>query len=240
MGNDNTFFNMAGSDTNWWRYSDPAHENYRDSITGTLVEIKEVQAREFGTNAPKFYPDGNPTLNLRWTLLQQDGEEICWEFNSSKRGKAVEGILAGTMAAGLGTNMGALLGKFLTVSTPVGSYNARNPRPFQVTVHGDGDVAQVRGVVRFERPAQPAPNPAVPPQMPQQPSAAQMAAQRASQSLGFQGYQQQPQPQYAPPQFQEVMTTTSQQPPVGVPYMSAGGAQPAPQPAAYYDQDIPF
>lgn len=66
---------MGGSS---WNMSDPNREGYSLELYGTVVSLQEVQARMYNPNSnqpgmPRFWPDGNPVMNIRMGLATPDG-----------------------------------------------------------------------------------------------------------------------------------------------------------------------
>lgn len=231
-----SMFDLKGNSgsNNVWNYSDNSKANYAEWIQGTVVEISNPQARDFNTGKPAFWDDGNPKRNLMMTVLQADGTEINWIF--SPKSKSTDACLAALDPNGDRDEVSIeeMLGKLVTVQTTAGSYNVRNPRPWWVTIHGDGQANMVRGLKDLSQPqntmpgmpnTQPAPQPqAVPAPAPTALQQAQAAAQQAVAQQNFQ-----PAPAPAP-----VAT-----PPVPAPQVPAG--TPVPTDAyGVYDEDIPF
>ena len=70
--------NPAGMGASYnWNYSRPEAEGYSLEITGTIVSMQEVQAREYSQNRsrpgrPAFWDDGNPKMNIRIGLACPD------------------------------------------------------------------------------------------------------------------------------------------------------------------------
>lgn len=219
-----SMFDLKGNSGsgNVWNYSDNSKSNYAEWIQGTVVEISNPQARDFNTGKPAFWEDGNPKRNLMMTVLQQDGNEVSWIF--SPKSRATDACLAALDPDGTrdAVNIKEMLGKVVTVQTQAGSYNARNPRPWTVTVHGDGEVNKVRGLKDLSQPqsmpGMPAPAPAPAP-VPQPPTAFQAAQAAAQQAVANQNFQQAPAPVVPQPQPQP---------------------QPPADAYAVYDEDIPF
>ena len=224
----------GGSSGNGWNYSDNTKQNYMETIEGTVVEVSNPQSVNFGTKQPEFWPDGNPKRNLRMVIKGRSGQELSWTFQP--KGKATEAILAALDPQGTKTQVSIeeLLGKFIRVQTQGGVYNAQNPRPWWVTILGEGDAGSVRGLIDLSQPnraqaapVQQMPAPVVAPQQPPAPqvsaapTALQVAQDRAAQALGF---QQNAQPNAAP---------VNQVPANQVPYEEVSGG-------GYYDSDIPF
>lgn len=69
--------NPTGTGNFNWNYSRQDREDYSAELYGTVVAIQEVQARMYNPNgqpgAPKFWPDGNPVMNIRMGLATPDG-----------------------------------------------------------------------------------------------------------------------------------------------------------------------
>jgi len=69
--------NPTGTTNYNWNYSKQDREDYSPELIGTVVSLQEVQARDFSMNGqpgrPKFWPDGNPVMNIRMGVAQQDG-----------------------------------------------------------------------------------------------------------------------------------------------------------------------
>lgn len=172
-------FDLKGS-SNGWNYSDKTKAGYAPTIEGTVVEISNPQAIDYVSKQPKFWPDGNPIRNLRVTLKGRSGRELSWVF--SPKSLSAEACLKALDPAGSRdyVSIEELLGKFVRISTEEGVYNQAHPRPWEVTVLGDGDIAAVRGLVDLST---------MPQQAPQQekpaPTVMAAAQQRAAQALGF-------------------------------------------------------
>lgn len=71
--------NPGGTANYSWNYSNPEREGYALELTGTIVALQEVQAREYnpGSNQPgrpSFWPDGNPKMNIRVGFATADGQ----------------------------------------------------------------------------------------------------------------------------------------------------------------------
>jgi len=221
----------GGSSSNVWNYSDNTKDTYTEFIQGTVVEISNPQARDFNTGKPAFWDDGNPKRNLMMTVLQADGTEINWIF--SPKSKSTEACLAALDPNGDRDEVSIeeMLGKLVTVQTVAGAYNGKNPRPWWVTIHGDGQANMVRGLKDLSQPQstmpgmpkpQPAPQPKAAPAPAPAPTALQQAQAAAQQAVAQQNFQPAPAPA-----------------PVAAPQIPAGTPVPA---DAYgvYDEDIPF
>jgi len=220
----------GGSEGNNWNYSDNTKQNYSEMIEGTVVEISNPQARDYNTGQPATWPDGNPKRNLMLTLRNQAGQELTWTF--SPRSAAANACLAALDPQGTREQVSIeeLLGKFVRVQTQGGVYNAQHPRPWWLTILGEGEVNAVRGLKDLSQPqptsmsGMPAPQaapvqqtPPPPVQQQQQPAPQiQAAQQRAAEALGFQ---------------QNAPTNAAQMNPNAFNGDPTGGV---------YDQDIPF
>lgn len=195
-----SMFDLKGGSSNNWNYSDNTKTDYSEMIEGTCIEISNPQARDFNTGAPAFWPDGNPKRNLQMVLLTKAGQEVSWTF--TPKSAAANACLASLDPQGTRERVALdeILGKFVRVQTQAGVYNARNPRPWWVTILGDGEVNAVRGCKNLSQPQPmpgmptPAPAPAqAPASAPVQqaaPSALQQAQQAAQQAVAQQSFQQ--------------------------------------------------
>lgn len=70
--------NPSGMNSYNWNCTKPDKEGYSLEITGTVVSIQEVQARQFnpngGAGAPRFWDNGDPVFNIRIGLATPDGQ----------------------------------------------------------------------------------------------------------------------------------------------------------------------
>ncbi len=141
---------IIGNSSNVWNYSDDTKENYSEQLSGTVVEIAYVQARNFQTKEPEFWPDGNPKCNFRFTIADLAGNEFAWFVSSNKKSAGLMAVMDALDPARSGNSpvdISKALGKLVTISTKPGSYNAKRPRPWWFQVVGEGDQSKVRGVV---------------------------------------------------------------------------------------------
>lgn len=177
-----SMFDLKGSASNNWNYSDNTKDNYAEFIQGTVIQIDNPQSINFGTGKPEFWDDGNPKRNLRMTLLQQDGTEIQWTFAPHARSNARKAIVDGMDAYDPNNdgNMKMLLGKIVTVWTQAGSYNSQRPRPWNFRIDDDGDQQFVRGLIDLSQPNQQAPKQTTPPAPPAAPAPAMTQVAPAS------------------------------------------------------------
>lgn len=187
-----------------WNATDPNGENYHPMIQGTVVEINEVQARNFQTKQPEFWDDGNPKLNLQLIIQAQDGREYPWTFSpKSLAMDALKAALTGyNSKASSVVEIGGLMVQVWTDESKA-PYGANNPRPWGCQILGQGS-APFRGANEF-KPQQQLMQQQVPPPV--------VNGYYAPPQT--QGYQQQvpptpinrpvqPQAPMAPPQFQPV------------------------------------
>lgn len=71
--------NPTGMGGSSWNFSRPNDEGYSLELYGTVVSLQEVQARTYnpGSNqpgAPRFWPDGNPVMNIRVGFATPEGK----------------------------------------------------------------------------------------------------------------------------------------------------------------------
>lgn len=71
--------NPGGTSNYSWNYSNQEREGFSLELTGTVVSLQEVQAREYNPNSnqpgrPSFWPDGNPKMNIRVGFATPDGQ----------------------------------------------------------------------------------------------------------------------------------------------------------------------
>lgn len=239
-------FDLKGSSGsgNNWNYSRPNEAGYMECIEGTVVEVSNPQSINYATKQPETWSDGNPKRNLCLVIKGRSGQELAWIFSPKSRASEACTMALDPQNAKEHVSIEEILGKMIRVQTQAGSYNSVNPRPWWVTILGDGDVQAVRGVVDLSKQQAPvmqkqASAPLIQmaqhiQQETQQQAPApqiQQAQQQAAQALGYA-------PQPAPPvqQYQQPAPPVQQQPaPLvnQVPYAQdpTGG---------YYDQDIPF
>ena len=228
-----SMFDLKGGAGNGWNYADPQKPNYTEMIEGTVVEISNPQKLNFSTRQPEFWPDGNPVRNLRLNIRQRSGEELTWTF--APKSRAAEACLMALDPQGdrQQVNIEELLGKFVRVQTQGGTYNAQHPRPWYMSILGDGEANMVRGLKDLS-------------QQPQESPAKQAFAQQAYQPQPVQQapmqqpvQQQQPMQQPMNPKVQAAMNQAAQS--LGFQPAPQGNAAPVSQdPYGVYDQDIPF
>ena len=228
----------AQSDRIKWNFSNPNEVDYKPSITGDIVEIRQVQAKNHMTGQRETWPDGNPKLNMCFVLdVPELGGEVGWVF--SPKSAAADAVKAALAAAGLPGNSWANMAQMnITISTQDGVYGAGRPRPWQVVINGPATAA-FRGLFPFEprqeqqpqQQAQPQPQP-----MQQQPQFDNPQLQRSFNAASAAVRQAQfnvpnPQPQYQNfqqnPQYQQMVQASQPQP---LPYDAV----------PYADADIPF
>lgn len=250
------FLNPTGMNGSSWNMSNPNKEGYSLEIWGTVVSLQEVQARMYNPagnapGAPRFWPDGNPVMNIRMGLATPDGTLKSVTF--SKAGKAQKEGRKPSLHMQLfhltNNNMMELIGKTLHMWTwPANpetgqTWGQGNPRLFGVEEITDGTKYELAGQLppEFMVPElyanDGAQGGAPSPQMMQQPQVPQgnlYAQPMQQQSMQQQPMQQQPYPynMQQPTQYQP--QPVQQQVPQQVPQqqMLQGMGAPAPMPAA--------
>lgn len=229
----------AQSDHIKWNFSKPGEADYKPSITGDIVEIRQVQAKNHMTGQRETWPDGNPKLNMCFVLdVPELGGEVGWVF--SPKSVAADAVKAALAAAGLPGNSWANMAQMnITISTQDGIYGSGHPRPWQVVINGPATAA-FRGLFPFEpkqeqRPQQQAQPQAQP--MQQQPQFDNPQLQRSFNAASAAVRQAQfnvpnPQPQYQNfqqnPQYQQMVQASQ-------PVQTSWEDQ-----VPYADADIPF
>lgn len=64
-----------------WNYSDDEAADYKQSISGTVVEIQRKPKTEYGGTNVKYFKDGRPQYWIVWIIKEDDGEEYPWYIN---------------------------------------------------------------------------------------------------------------------------------------------------------------
>lgn len=131
--------NPTGAANYNWNYSNNQKEGYSETLVGTVLAIQEVQAREYTRNGqpgrPKFWPEGNPVMNIRIALATPEGQLKTFTFQPAgkKQRESGTGVHMQLFALTGSTDMMNLIGKTIQIQTQPGQYGAGNPRPFTVT-----------------------------------------------------------------------------------------------------------
>lgn len=150
--------NPTGMNGSSWNMSNPDREGYSLELYGTVVALQEVQARMYnpGSNqpgAPRFWPDGNPVMNIRMALADPSGNLKTVTFGKAGR-KQVSGEKPSLHMQLFGLtngNMMELIGKTIHLWTWPANPNTGqvwgqgNPRLFGVEEITDGTVYQLMG-----------------------------------------------------------------------------------------------
>lgn len=137
-------FNGGGSG-NSWNYHSPEKDGYSLVLDGQVVGIDTPIAHSFTQDgkqgAPKFWDDGNPVRNIKFTIADTAGNCFDWTFSISKKrptsafNQVMQAILAVNPNA---TSIADCMGYHITVTTqqpPQGfGYSASNPRPWSVKI----------------------------------------------------------------------------------------------------------
>lgn len=151
--------------SNWWNYSDPEKTNYCTSITGDVVEMAEMQRTEYGTgrklwwlpngqkNAqgrPFSYEDtGKPVLDLKITLVTEDGEEVMVGCKSG-RTNIMQALWNALKDAKINNaTLGDFAGKNISIATK--AVYKGNARPFNARINGEGKTP-FRGFIEYQAP----------------------------------------------------------------------------------------
>lgn len=253
-------FNGGGSG-NSWNYHSPEKDGYSLVLDGQVVGIDTPIAHSFSQDgkqgAPKFWDDGNPVRNIKFTIADTAGNCFDWTFSISKKrptsafNQVMQAILAVNPNA---TSIADCMGYHITVTTqqpPQGfGYSASNPRPWSVKIGEKMPQVEGFGYEVTDSAASMQRNQQQVQQEYQQQQAARPAP--AMQMPAPQQAMPQPMmPQPAMPQQQAVMTPQQQAavmqqqfPGATVQYAAPAQnpqtAQRAQVPVEVYDEDIPF
>lgn len=247
--------NPGGASNYNWNYSNPNKDGFSEDLTGTIVSLQEIQAREFSMNGqlgrPRFWPDGNPVMNIRVGLATADGalKSITFAKAGKKQVRGEKPSLHMSLYGLTNGNMMELIGKTVHLHTWSANPNTGqtwgqgNPRMFAVE-----EVPDVKYELATALPAefcvpelladavvsggqlqQPQPTPPQQIQVPQvQPMAGQFFAPPTAQAYQVPAYQQPQQPypynMQQPAQFQP-QPAIQQMPPMSAPMPS--GMDPA-------------
>lgn len=133
-----------------WNYSNPNREGYSLELTGTIVTMQEVQAREYipGNGVmgkPKYFNNGDPMMNVRIGFALEDGSFKT--LTMTKASKAARAGLKPSLHWSLyllsGNNFDNLLGKTVHLVTYPANpetgepWGQGNPRRFDVELIND-------------------------------------------------------------------------------------------------------
>lgn len=248
-------FNGGGSG-NSWNYHSPEKDGYSLVLDGQVVGIDTPIAHNFSQDgkqgAPKFWDDGNPVRNIKFTVADAAGNCFDWTFSISKKrstsafNQVMQAILAVNPNA---TSIADCMGYHITVTTqqpPQGfGYSSSNPRPWSVQIGEKMPRVKGFGYEVTDSAASMQRNQ----QQVQQEYQAQQAARPAPAMQAPVPQQAMPQPMM--PQQQAVMTPQQQAavmqqqfPGATVQYAAPAqnpqAAQRAQVPVEVYDEDIPF
>ena len=149
-----SMFDLKGGGSSNWNYSDPDKAGYMEKITGTVVEISNPQVIDFMTKKPAFWDDGNPKRQLKVVIQGQSGKELAW-YIAGKKSAAAQAVLKGLIdfhGDKETISIDELLGLNVTIETKPGSYGLKKPRPWSVTINGEGDTSAVRGLIDLSKP----------------------------------------------------------------------------------------
>jgi len=224
-------FDIKGNTGNYWNYSDSSKDNYSEIIEGTVVEWVYQQKFNSFTKQLECWPQGDPKMQFRMAIVDAAGNEFLWGFVDAKKNPAYQAVLKALDPDGTKDHVSLeeMLGKYVRLQTQAGEYGIGKPRPWWVTVLGDGQANLVRGMIDRSADAlqagQAAPAPAPAPVPAPAPAPA-------------------PAPQPAPTAFQVAQAAAQQAVAGQAPVPLTPQPQPQPQvPAdayAVYDEDILF
>ena len=150
--------NPTGMGGSSWNFSNQNKEGFSLEIYGTVVSLQEVQARMYNPSsnapgAPRFWPDGNPVMNIRMGLATPDGSLKTVTFSKAGK-KQISGekpSLHMQLFNLTNRNMMELIGKTLHLWTwPANpqtgqTWGQGNPRLFGVEEITDGTKYELAG-----------------------------------------------------------------------------------------------
>jgi hypothetical protein len=226
--------NPGGASSYGWNYSKQDQEGFSLELYGTIVSLQEVQAREFNPNTrqpgrPRFWPDGNPVMNIRVGFAVPDGtlKSVTFMKAGKKQVSGKKPSLHMQLYKLTNGNMMELIGKTVHIWTwPANPNNGQvwcqgNPRMFGVEEIKDAhyelasalpDEFKVPELLCNDAASGGQPVPPSPNQM-HQPNVMPMNGGYYAAPVAQPQYQQ---PQYPQPQYQQ-------------PQQYQGAAAPAPQ-----------
>lgn len=152
-----------------WNYSNAtdkdgnARADYAQSIQGTVVDLKEVQSTKFKSDELEWWDKAQtqPKMDIEIAIATPNKGELVWHIKpgslrkyekfSLARRAIIDAIRAYTSDANT-NDMTKLLGLDVTISTQdmvtqdgkIIPYGSANPRPWTVTINGEGDKTLVR------------------------------------------------------------------------------------------------
>ena len=228
--------NPGGAANFGWNYSKQDRDGFSLELYGTIVALQEVQAREFnmGSNQPgrpRFWPDGNPVMNIRVGLATPDGslKSITFQKAGKKQISGEKPSLHMQLYRLTNGNMMELMGKTIHIWTWPANPNTNqpwgqgNPRLFGVEEVPDAHyeltgmlpdefkVAELycNDAVQGGQPTAPAPQQMQVPQVPQMQGQFYAAPTVMQQQPQYMGYQSGP--MTAQPMMQQPMQPVMQQ-----------------------------
>lgn len=150
--------NPGGMGGSSWNMSRPNEDDYSLELWGTIVSLQEVQAREYNPynkqpGAPRFWPDGNPVMNIRMGLAAPDGslKSVTFAKAGKKQASGEKPSLHMQLFALTNHNMMELIGKTIHLWTwPANpqtgqTWGQGNPRLFGVEEITDGTKYELNG-----------------------------------------------------------------------------------------------
>ena len=152
--------NPSGMGGTSWNMSRPNDEGYSLELFGTVVALQEVQARMYnpGSNhpgAPRFWPDGNPVMNIRMALADPAGslKTVTFAKAGKKQVSGEKPSLHMQLFNLTNNNMMELIGKTIHLWTWPANPNTGvawgqgNPRLFGVEEITDGTRYELAGAL---------------------------------------------------------------------------------------------
>lgn len=240
MAQDIFSLNKGGSG---WNYSDPDKPGYMPKVTGTVVEVNEVQSINYQTRKPEWWDDGNPKLNIELVIQGQSGREVSFQFPPTQTNNAFNAVKNALKAVNPNANRITEIGGMLIEVSTHGSrdeYHVRNPRPWNIQILGQGN-APYRGEHKWQPTTQQQPVQQQSMQqqpMYQQPQMQQQPNYQQQQNMAMYGQPTPPTPLDRQFNNQQQQQQPSQQQPIDYNQMIPNQQQQ--HIATVYDDEIPF
>ena len=141
--------NPGGNTSYNWNHTNESRDGFSLEMTGTVVSIQEVQARDWDQQTrrpagPKTWPNGDPVWNIRMGFAQPDGSLKTFTFaEAGKKQRAGEKPSVHMTMYNLFGSMEDLMGKTLHIKTWSSNpttgqaWGFGNPRLYEVEVVDD-------------------------------------------------------------------------------------------------------
>lgn len=238
-----------------WHYSNK-HDDKTLSLTGTIVAIQEVQAREYNHDSnqpgrPAFWPDGNPKMNIRIAVATPEGSLKSFVFAKAgiKQQTGEKPSLHMQLFSLSNGNMMNLMGKTINIWTwdahpETGqTWGQGNPRLFGVSLVEDQTYELSMPLPDEFKVAELYANDSVQGGQPVAPPPQQIQQPQMQGNFYAPPMVQQPQPQYQPQQYQQQampMHTHQPMPQQPMPQQPVMPQQPMPAVQAMPPQTAPM